>query len=281
MWETIKNEWQAKAAIILFLILSLWWFLDPVILGKGHERILGDFASIYFILPLWGGIWGISVSRKWGGLKSVMGKAMIMFSLGLFAQVFGELVYAYLTFYEKISIPYPSIGDVGYFGSIPLYIYGVWLLARASGIRIQLKSFTNKIQAVVIPIVMLFIGYYLFLQGYEFNWNNSLTIFFDFGYPLGQAFYISLAILTYTLSRNTLGGIMRPKILFILFALFIQFLSDYNFLYQVSRESWVTGGYGNMLYLTAYLLMTLGLIQFKTAITSIQHAKHQEKSDKT
>lgn len=270
MWETIKNEWQAKGAIVLFLLLTFWWILDPIVLGQNHKRIIGDFASIYFIMPLWGGIWGIAVSRKWGGYKSVMGKAILMFSLGLLSQVFGENVYAYYSFVLKIGIPYPSLGDLGYFGSIPLYIYGSILLAKASGTSINLNRLTHKLQAIFIPLAMLIIGYFLFLQGYKFDWSDPIRVFLDFGYPLTQAIYISIALLTYLLSKGILGGIMKSKILFIFFALFIQFLSDYNFLYQVSRGTWVTGGYGNMLYLTAYLLMTLGLIQLKTVIGKIR-----------
>lgn len=271
MWETIKNEWQAKGAILLYLLLIVWWLLDPVIFGLNHERVLGDFASVYFILAIWGGVWGVAVSRKWGGLKSLMGKAILMFSLGLFAQAFGECAYAYYSFYLNVEIPYPSLGDLGYFGSIPLYIYGTFLLAKASGISIKLKSLGHKLQAILIPLAMLTIGYALFLRGYEFDWSDPLRIFLDFGYPLAQAIYISLAFLTYLLSKGVLGGIMKNKILFILFALFIQFLSDYNFLYQVNRGTWVTGGYGNILYLSAFLLMTLGLIQFETAWKKLRH----------
>ncbi|QQG40611.1 MAG: hypothetical protein HYV37_03515 [Candidatus Levyibacteriota bacterium] len=270
MWETIKNEWQAKVTIVLYLLLTLWWILDPIVLGQKHERIIGDFANIYFIMPLWGGIWGIAVSRKWGGHKSLMGKAILMFSLGLLAQVFGENAYAYYSFILKIAIPYPSLGDLGYFGSIPCYIYGTYLLAKASGTSIKLKSLGNKLQAIIIPLVMLTIGYVLFLRGYEFDWSNPLRVFLDFGYPLTQAIYISLALLTYLLSKEVLGGIMKSKILFILFALLIQFLSDYNFLYQVSRETWVTGGYGNMLYLSAYFTMTLALIQLGTVLKKLK-----------
>lgn len=270
MWETIKKEWQAKGAIILFFLLTLWWILDPIVLGQKHERIIGDFASIYFIMAVWGGVWGIAVSKKWGGLKSVMGKAILMFSLGLLAQVFGETVYAYYSFVMKISIPYPSLGDLGYFGSTPLYIYGTLLLAKASGTSIKLKSLGNKLQAILIPLAMLTIGYILFLRGYEFDWSDPLKVFLDFGYPLTQAIYISLALLTYLLSKGVLGGIMKSKILFILFALLIQFLSDYNFLYQVSRETWVTGGYGNMLYLSAYFLMALALISLGTVLSKLK-----------
>ena len=273
MWDTIKKEWQAQGAIILYLLLIFWWIFDPIILGQGHDRILGDFASIYFIIAVWGSIWGITISKKWGGVKSIMGKAILMFSLGLFAQAFGECVYAFYTFYLHVAIPYPSLGDLGYFGSIPLYIYGVFLLAKASGVKIKLRSFEHQLVAIIIPIAMLAIGYFLFLQHYTFDWSDPLKVFLDFGYPLTQAIYISIALLTYLLSKSVLGGIMKSKILFFLFALCVQFLSDYNFLYQVSRGTWVTGGFGNFLYLSAFFLMTLALFQLKTVFDKLHHVE--------
>lgn len=271
MVETIKKEWQAKVAIIALFILTVWWVASLSFQRTEGERFFGDFPSIYAVMALWGGIWGIEIARKWGGVKSVMGKSMIMFSLGLFSQVFGQFAYAYLSFYKHIEVPYPSIGDVGYFGSIPLYILGVFYLAKASGVKIGLKSFENKMQAILIPLLMLVLAYFLFLQGYEFDWTNPIKIFLDFGYPMGQAIYISIALLTFLLSRGVLGGIMKGRILFILFALCIQFLSDYTFLYQSSRGTWHVGEINDYMYLVAYFLMTLGLLQLNTVFEKLRN----------
>ena len=103
----------------------------------------------------------------------------------------------------------------------------------------------------------------MFLQKYEFDWGQPLKIFLDFGYPFGQAIYVSLALLTYTLSKSVLGGIMKKKILFILFAFLMQYVADYNFLFQSSRGTWANGGYGDFLYFLAYFLMTLGLLNLQ------------------
>ena len=269
MWETIKKEWQAKAAVFLLVLLTIWWFVSPSVQKSMGGRFFGDFPSIYGVMALWGAVWGVIISHKWGWLKSIMGKAILMFSLGLFAQEFGQIVYAYLSFYKHIEVPYPSLGDLGYFGSIPLYIYGVVLIARASGVTIGLKSFKSKIQAVVLPTIVLIASYILFLQGYKFDWSDPIKIFLDFGYPFGQAIYISFAILTYLLSRGVLGGIMKSKILFIIFALGIQFVSDYIFLYQSSRGTWHVGEINDYMYLTAYFFMTLALIQLKTVLDKL------------
>ena len=271
MLETIKKQWQAKFAIGLLALLTVWYFISPSL--NGSERFFGDFPSIYAVMALWGGIWGFSISREWGFTKSIMGKAILFFSLGLFAQVFGQVVYAYYSFFQGIEIPYPSLGDLGYFGSIPLYIYAVYLLAKASGVKIGLRSATNKILLVLVPLVMLGVGYFLFLREYSIDWSDPIRVFLDFGYPLGQAIYIAMAILTYSLSRGVLGGIMKPKILFFLFALVVQFLADYVFLIQAYYGSWGAGGFNDYMYLLAYFFMTLAILQLKTVRDKLQHVE--------
>ena len=270
MIETLKKEWQAQIAVFLLFILTLWWFVSPLIRNMyGFQRFAGDFGSIYVVMAFWGAFWGWVISRMWGYTGSLMGKAIFMFSLGLLAQVFGQFAYAYFSFVQHIAVPYPSIGDIGYFGSIPLYILGISYLAQASGVKIKLKSYAHQIQAIIIPLAAMGLGYFFFLQGYKFEWSNPIKIFLDFGYPLGQAIYISLAILTYLLSKGVLGGVMKSKVLFILIALCMQFLSDYTFLYQSNKGTWSVGGINDYMYLFAYFLMTLGLLQLKTVYDNL------------
>lgn len=146
---------------------------------------------------------------------------------------------------------------------------GVVFVAKASGIRLSLKNIESKIKAILIPLLVLLLGYYLFLQNYIFDWSHPLKILLDFGYPLGQAVYVSLAIITYLLSQKILGGIMRARIFFIIFALVIQFLSDYTYLYQSMNQSAYPGSVNDLLYLFAYLAMTLSLLQFDVALKDV------------
>lgn len=275
MWETIQKQWQAKAAILIFLLFTLWWITNQYILDPKSVRydVFGDFGDVYGFMALWGGLWGIVISKKWGFTQSVMGKAILMFSLGLFAQEFGQISYSLYYNLTGVPGPYPSIGDLGFFGSIFFYMYGVWLLGQASGIHLKLQLYKSKIQAIIIPAIMLFVAYYLFLQNYTFDWANPIKIILDFGYPFGQAIYISLAILVYFLSRDILGGVMKDKILFILFALWIQFLSDYFFLYQSSHGTYAVGGIIDYMYLLSYFAMTLGLLQLNNVLIKLRGEK--------
>ena len=265
MVSDAKINWYLVITTIVFVLLTGWWLAQPYIQSIYSQRFFGDFPSIYAVMALLGAIFGIKISKNWGGTQSLIGKALIMFSLGLLAQVFGQLAYAYYSFFMKIEVPYPSLGDAGYFGSIPLYIVGTWYLAKASGVSVSLKSFRNKIQALLFPLLMLGLSYYFFLKQYEFDWSKSITILFDFGYPFGQAIYISIALLIVYLTRSILGGVMRNRVLFILFALVVQYSADFTFLYQVSRGIWKVGEINDYMYLVAYVLMTLALIEFNVA----------------
>lgn len=267
MMETVKRYWFAKVLVLLFIFFTLWWVYMILFLPK-ENNFYAYYGTFYGVIAAWGGFWGFVISRKWGGIKSVMGRAIIMFSLGLFAQEFGQCAYTYYIFVLKIDVPYPSIGDIGFFGTIPFYIYGAYLLAKASGVKVSLKSFRNKLQAVVIPIVMLSVAYFLFLRSYSINFDEPLKTFLDFGYPFGQAIYISLGILTYSLTRNILGGIMRPKVLFLIGAFGSQFIADYAFIFF--HESYYPGSILDYLYVIAYFLMALGIFQLRTVVNRLE-----------
>ena len=113
MFGTIQKEWQAKFAVILFVLLSVFWLLlqtpffnGQMIFGHSYQKF---FGAIYGLVALWGGVWGIIFSKEWGGTRSLIGKAMIVFSIGLFAQEFGQASYSYIDYVLHIQGAYPSI----------------------------------------------------------------------------------------------------------------------------------------------------------------------------
>src|SRR3989344_2080593 len=252
----------AQVTIFLFVVFTIWWILlSPLSPESPYPESRTIWSVSYQLIALWGGVNGLLIATKWGGTKSIVGRSVIAFSVGLLLQSFGQSVYSYYLLGLHIDAPYPSLGDIGFFGTIPFYIYGTLLLAKASGVKVSIRSFRAKLQAIIIPAVILTISYYFFLRGYEFDWTHSLTVFLDFGYPLGDAIYVSLTILTFLLSRKFLGGIMRKPILFILASLVFEYIADFTFLYTASNETYFAGSYVDFLYLTAYSLMAIALIR--------------------
>ena len=252
--------WQAIVVMIAFILLTCFWLATPFIKEYMHQNYLFEFANVYGLVAVWGGIWGMIIARQFR-VQTNLRRALIMFSVGLLLQEFGQLSYA--TYYTvwNIQVPYPSVGDVGFFGSALAYIVGVLFLAKASGVDIKLKNFKNQLLAALIPCFALLIGYLLFLQHYQIDWQQPLKVFLDFGYPFVQAVYVSAAILIYLLSVDTAGQ-SKKQVFYITVALFWQFICDYTFLFQASRGTWEMNGVNDYMYLISYAFMTFTIINF-------------------
>lgn len=237
----------------IFILLLAWRLVI------NNEESIEIWVDSYQILAIFGGLIGIFFARNWGGAKSLIGRAMLSFSAGLLLQSFGQSVYAYYGIFQDVEAAYPSLGDLGFFGSIPFYIFGTISIARASGGKFGMRRVKNKVFTILLPLLLLLVSYTFFLRGYEFSEVGALTIFLDFGYPLGQAVYIALAITTFIVTQKVLGGLLKQPVLLLLFALLIQYAADFTFLYRVSRDLYVLGGGTDILYLIAYFFMFMAL----------------------
>src|SRR3989344_3781023 len=116
--KKFKKQPLLLISLSLFTGLTIWWiyinFLFKDVTGDDKQL----FAASYQILALFGAITGFWMAKLWGGYKSLLGKALAFFSLGLLLQSFGQSAYSYYIYFEKIEVPYPSIGDICFFGSV-------------------------------------------------------------------------------------------------------------------------------------------------------------------
>ena len=254
-------RWVFFTFFLLYLVL--WVLLNLLI--KHDSRLFDYFTDSYGIIAGIGGFLGVFAAKKWGGLGSLIGRSLSLFSIGLLFQFLGQISYAIYFYVFKIDNPYPSFGEIFYFGSIPIYIFAAWLLGSAVGIKHALKSGYNRLYAILIPLLMIGTSYYYFLKDYNFSQNSRIVTFLDFGYPLGEATFMSIAILSYILSRNTLGGKLRNKVILVLFALFIQYSADTVFLVNTINNKWRAGGLDDLIFLVSYFLMGYSLLKFGKA----------------
>ncbi len=268
MLKTIKYYWPAKVLVGLFIFFSIWWLYLTFFLNKSQSEnpfsAFGYFGNLYGVIAAWSALFGFSIAKSWGGWRSLMGRAIIMFSFGLLFQEFGQLAYSYYIFVLHIAVPYPSIGDIGFFGTIPFYIYGIILLAEASGVRFSLNSISSKVQVIFIPLIILVVSYWLVLKNYSIDFKHPVETFLNYGYPTGPIIYISIALLTYSLTRNSLGGLMRSKILFIIIAFVAQFLAEYCFV--IFQNTYYPGSILDYIYAVSYTLLGFGIFQLFTAL---------------
>jgi hypothetical protein len=264
----LRSNKIGLVSVVYFIILGVWWltiFWRGIVDGIENEI----FTDIYFLVSLWGGVFGLLTSRQWGGYRSVFGRAIGAFSLGLLGQAFGQVFYNFYALVLGVEVPYPSIGDFGFFSTGIFYGYGAIQLIKAAGGVYALRSKVGKVAVVIIPVIWAGFSYWFFLRGYEMDWSQPLVLLLDMVSPIIDSAYLALAVLVYVLSRKWLGGMMKWPILLLLIAIVSEAVTDFQFLYQVSRETWYVGGTNDFMYLVTYTLMALALAQIGASFKKV------------
>ncbi len=255
-----------KILFVGYLLILISWWAVIFTQNKENTNLSYGFGAAYALIALVGSFLGFFyVAKGWGGFKSSMGKAIQFLSLGLFGLALGQLIWSYYNIIAKVEIPYPSIADFGYFSIVPFYGIGMLLLAKVGGAKVMLKQTGNKAIAVAVPALLLVVCYSMYIKGIEVDFSDPIKTFLDFGQPLGEAVVISIAIMTWQLSKKLLGGVMRQKIFFILFALVFQFITDFLFYYQNARGLYENGGLVDLLYSISFTLMAIGLLNMSSS----------------
>lgn len=267
-----KPFW-VKVATGYFVVVVFWW-LKIFFQGNevGLENYLFNFSYLFFNLSAgFGGL--IIARRKWGGFASRVGRGISFLAIGQLFQGFGLVVWTYYNIVLQIEVPYPSVADVGYHLLIPAYIYGMYNLAVASGVHVSLRGYLGKVQALIVPIIMLGIAYALFLRDLPVDFNDPIRTYLDWGTPALNAISISIGILTYSLSVNLLGGKMKGIVLFLVFALTFEYITEYVFLYRAGLELYYNADFTDLMFAASAFIMTLGIFQLKTVADKLTENK--------
>lgn len=268
MMKSMKNTVAPTAVlmVVFYLALLIWW---ASINTKG---LVDTTQNFYYgvslgILAILGGISGIFVSKDWGMFSSKIGKALIFISTGFITWGIGTLVIGYYNIAQGQSYPYPSLADVAYIISWPLWLFGMINLSKATGARYQLKNATGKLLAFIIVVIAILLSYYLLFQvarGGEFaiDKESYLRLFFDFAYPVGDIVILTSALLLVGLSFNYLGGMLKTPILLILTGFVINYIADIIFTYTNTIGTFYVAGWVDLVYTTAFFLLGLGVSLF-------------------
>ncbi|MDO8499775.1 MAG: hypothetical protein Q7S66_03895 [bacterium] len=265
------RKWQNGIIISILATFTTWWLFIAVFVPESlmHRQL---WSGTYGLAALFGAVAGLINFKAWGGMKSVVGKSMVMFSLGLFCQEFGQVIFSYYAFFVHIDVPYPSLADVGYFSALPLYIYGAYLLNKWIKSLEPAKHRSGNGATVVSLCLLVFfiISIPIFFHGFNTG-NMSLNkALFSYIYLLSDTLFVLLAVKAYFLSRQIpLDNINKPVFIFVL-ALCFQYLADYTFFAQVSYGTWIAAGLNDLLYFTAYCFMAIGLVHIRVLVEATE-----------
>ncbi len=244
----------------LYLGLFLYHFVDPSFVDPVGFAF---YSYTYWVIALIGGIFGLLISNKWGGLRSIAGKAIFWLSIGLLMQSLGQMIYAYLSVIQGVEDPYPSPAEIFFVSSIPSYIIGSYYIAKLSGLSADLKTKKFKVFAVVTALLLMWFAYSQFIEGHDVESTSLILLSLEIIYPFGQSIFIVTTLLAFFLNKNLKGGALMNRIFFLLFGLLSQYFAD-TFYDRTPVQ------YSDMLYIYSYFLISLGLILFnETAFKTI------------
>ena len=228
------------------------------------------FALSYSLLPIIGGVVGFHNAGKWGFFRSSMGKALLFLSLGLIVWGYGELIWSYYNFFLEQSIPYPSLADICFTLSYPLWALGVFYLGPATGVKFGIRNKSGKLLLILIPLTMIVFSYYFLIlvarHGILPSNEGLLKVFFDFAYPLGDIVVATFALLIYGLSFRYLGGIFRWPIILLLIGVIINYFADSAFSYTTTIDAFYNGSWVDLLFTTALFIMSFGVTNLDYAL---------------
>lgn len=254
-------------------VFVLWGYF--FITGKANadgEITLGGalYQFALGLIPLTGGILGVTKAKLWGWSKSYVGRAVLFISIGAVCWGIGQMFWSlYYNIFSHVDIPYPSFADVGYSLSFPFLAIGLISLSKATGARFSLKHPLGKVLALGITIVAIIAAYYLLIvvaRGGVIDFGEgALKLFFDLAYPIGDLVIFLFSALIYGLSFNYLGGRYKFPTISMLLGLLVLFFGDFTFSYTTTIGSYYNGHWVDLVLPTAWMLIVFGVNSFDTA----------------
>lgn len=259
-----------KVCLAFYVFLLVFWcilFFQGI--KSGFYNYLYSF--LFGLIPFFGGLAAIFSAHVWGGLKSAVGKGVMLVGIGLFLWGSGENVWSYYNFFLNEPAPYPSWADLGFGPSIFFYCLGAYYLSKATGAKYALRNIWVKISSVAVTILLLFFSYYLLiikargttLHDLVLTDSSLLKIVLDLAYPFGGFLGLLLAVLISGLSINYLGGKYKMAVYSILIGLAVMFVGDYSFSYTTTVGTFYNANWGDLLLTTGLFFMTFGILGFR------------------
>lgn len=251
-----------KVLVLFYVLVIVWWFTIFIRNIKETNENYA-FSLVYTIIPFVWGIIGFINARRWGGLKSSVGRAISFLSAGILAWGIGNLIFAYYNLILRVPVPYPSLADAFFILIYPLSAIGIAFLFRVTGASFALKSLFGKIAIFIIPLCLSLLSYYLLFvvaRGGEITYEGDLLkLILDVAFPIGDVVVITLAAIVYGLSIKFLGGIFKMPIILILLGFVSNYFADFLFSYTTTTGTYFVGLWVDLFYPTAFLLIGFGL----------------------
>src|SRR3989344_2051513 len=99
----LLNSKISVLVLVLFSFHVIWWIKLHIYGNLETSSEPYWFNISYGFIALIGGLLGLSLSKKWGGFSSLIGKSIAFLSLGLLSEWVANVIWAYYNIFTEIA----------------------------------------------------------------------------------------------------------------------------------------------------------------------------------
>ncbi|OGD93293.1 hypothetical protein A2697_03030 [Candidatus Curtissbacteria bacterium RIFCSPHIGHO2_01_FULL_41_44] len=249
----MRNKFVIIFIFLLAIFVVLWVRIQILGIRDTNENY---FFNFYSIIPIFGAFVGWLVAARFGGLKSVLGRAISMLAAGLLAWGLGGFVWLWYNLVFQVPVPQPSLADYLFVGAYIFWAFGTIYLAKAAGIRFfPQETFAGKTILVVVPVllVVLITVFYILLRT-----GSSSNL-------LSYVVFVPLLIYTGSilpLVLNLYGGKFFKATGLVVLGFFILYLAGTSFFYSVANNTYYNGHLSDLFFAAGFSVISTGIALF-------------------
>jgi diguanylate cyclase (GGDEF)-like protein len=259
-----RTRWWAALAVVVFAIaFAVWIAFEPG--GHWLALVVSDGSAV--LVSLLAGLAcmhtakGVEGRTRWGW--TLLGAGMMSWSLG-------ETMWGFYEVVLGVEVPFPSVADIGYLGSVPLSMAGI-----AALVPVRTRAARTVLDGLIISGSLLYVSWATAL-GSIFR-NTELTTVewaVSIAYPLADLAIASMVLILLSQADRTRWaplGILAAGMLSLAVA-------DTAFAYLVEIGAYVTGHPVDTAWIVGYMLIGLAALwasETRGAAELVTHPKLQ------
>ena len=250
-WYRRERAWLLAAAASLAISLVFLALLWSELLGVTGTVIMDDYVST--IGPATAGLLCFRASRRATGRSR---PAWFLLGLSVLSWALGSATWTLYEVHLGREIPFPSLSDVGYLLSVPLWIAALLTFpgARATGVA----RMRPLLDGIVAAGALLFVSWATVLgptfhAGSGSVWSQVVSL----AYPAGDVLSATIALLLLARAR----GQHRFTLALIASALLLEAVADTSFAWFTAQGQYATGNLIDVIFLAGFLLIGLAAMR--------------------